>query len=60
MVHPGYPDAEAGSSYDIARREDLEIVTRAQVRARFDEPIWGDAVRATYAEALPKDQAAAG
>jgi predicted glycoside hydrolase/deacetylase ChbG (UPF0249 family) len=59
MVHPGYPDAESGSSYDLARREDLDMVTRAQIRARFDRPIWGDAVRATYAKALPKDASAA-
>ena len=51
-VHPGYPDSESGSSYDIARREDLEMVTRAQVRARFDEPIWGDAIRATHTDAF--------
>ena len=52
MVHPGYPDERSGSSYDIARREDLEAVTRAHVRARFDEPIWGDAMRANHAEAF--------
>ena len=51
-VHPGYPDSESGSSYDIARREDLDMITRAQVRARFDEPIWRDAIRATHAEAF--------
>lgn len=52
MVHPGYPDSASGSSYDLARREDLDTVMRAQVRARFDEPIWGDVVRATHAEAF--------
>jgi len=51
-VHPGYPDSESKSSYDIARREDLDMVTRAQVRARFDEAIWHDAIRATHAEAF--------
>ena len=51
-VHPGYPDPESGSSYDLARREDLDMVTRARVRARFDEPIWGDAVRATHTDAF--------
>ena len=56
MVHPGYPDAASGSSYDIARREDLDMVTRAQVRARFDEPIWGDAIRATHAEAFAQPE----
>jgi predicted glycoside hydrolase/deacetylase ChbG (UPF0249 family) len=58
MVHPGYPDAESGSEYDLGRREDLEIVMRTQVRARFDEPVWGDAARSTHAEALPKDPSA--
>jgi predicted glycoside hydrolase/deacetylase ChbG (UPF0249 family) len=28
MVHPGHPDPESGSSYDGARREDLELVLR--------------------------------
>jgi chitin disaccharide deacetylase len=28
MVHPGHPDPEAGSSYDGARREDLDLVLR--------------------------------
>jgi chitin disaccharide deacetylase len=51
-VHPGYPDSESGSGYDLARREDLEMVTRARVRERFDQPVWGDAVRATHAEAF--------
>jgi predicted glycoside hydrolase/deacetylase ChbG (UPF0249 family) len=51
-VHPGYPDQGSGSSYDLARREDLDLVMRAHVRARFDEPIWGDAARATHAEAF--------
>ena len=51
-MHPGYPDAESGSAYDLARREDLDTVTGPQVRARFDEPVWGDAVRASHAEAL--------
>jgi predicted glycoside hydrolase/deacetylase ChbG (UPF0249 family) len=50
-VHPGYPDAESGSEYDLARREDLDAVLRARVRARFDKPIWGDAVRTVHSEA---------
>jgi predicted glycoside hydrolase/deacetylase ChbG (UPF0249 family) len=28
MVHPGHPDPAAGSSYDGARREDLDLVLR--------------------------------
>jgi len=55
MVHPGYPDADSGSSFDLGRREDLDMVMRARVRERFDRPIWGDAIRATHAEALPKE-----
>lgn len=55
MVHPGYPDSASGSDYDLARREDLEMVTRARVRERFDRPIWGDATRASHSEALPKE-----
>ena len=36
MVHPGYRDAEAGSSYDAAREEDLELVLgiSAELRQR--------------------------
>ncbi len=26
MVHPGYPDPESGSGYDLARREDLDLL----------------------------------
>ncbi len=55
MVHPGYPDSDSGSEYDLARREDLDMVTRARVRERFDKPIWGDAIRATHAEGLPRE-----
>lgn len=28
MVHPGYSDPESGSSYDLAREQDLELVLR--------------------------------
>jgi hypothetical protein len=42
----------------MARREDLDVATRAQVRARFDEPVWGDAVRAGHAEAFAQREAA--
>jgi hypothetical protein len=51
FTHPGYPDPEAGSEYDVARREDLDVLLRNRVRERFDRPIWGDAVRTTHAEA---------
>jgi hypothetical protein len=51
FTHPGIPDAESGSEYDLARREDMDAVLRARVRERFDKPIWGDARRTTHAEA---------
>lgn len=52
MVHPGYPDPRSGSSYDEGRRDDLDLVTRLQLRARFDQPVWGEAIRSTHAEAF--------
>ena len=52
FTHPGYPDAESGSEYDMARREDLETLLRNRVRERFDTPIWGDAMRTVHAEAF--------
>ncbi len=52
FTHPGYPDEQAGSSYDLGRREDLETLLRARVRARFDEAIWGDAERTTHGDAF--------
>lgn len=52
MTHPGYPDPESGSEYDIARREDLDVLLRTRVRARFDTPVWGDAERTTHAKAF--------
>lgn len=52
FVHPGIPDKDSGSSYDRARREDLNTLLRLQLRARYDEPVWGDAVRSTHAEAF--------
>ena len=51
FTHPGYPDPEAGSGYDLARREDLDTLLRARVRSRFDTPVWGDAVLAIHSEA---------
>jgi predicted glycoside hydrolase/deacetylase ChbG (UPF0249 family) len=59
VVHPGHPDPESGSSYDLARREDLAILRRCMLRARYDEPVWGDAVRATHAEAFAHVEGAA-
>ena len=52
FVHPGYPDSESGSDYDVARREDLELVLRLRVRARFDTPVWEGALRASHGEAF--------
>jgi predicted glycoside hydrolase/deacetylase ChbG (UPF0249 family) len=51
-VHPGHSDEASGSSYDLARQEDLELLQRCMVRARYDEPYWGNAIRATQAEAF--------
>lgn len=46
MVHPGHPDPDAGSSYDGARREDLDLVLRVgPLLAR-------DGRRATHGTAL--------
>jgi hypothetical protein len=47
MTHPGHPDKESGSSYDIARQEDLGVLQKIMLRARYDEPVWGDARRVT-------------
>ena len=53
MTHPGYPDPESGSEYDLARREDLDEILRAHVRERFDKPVWGeDVIRSTHKEAF--------
>lgn len=57
FVHPGYPDSRSGSAYDAGRRDDLDLVTRLQLRARFDEPVWKDAERATFAEAFAQPAA---
>lgn len=52
-THPGYPDPESGSEYDMARREDLDEILRARVRERFDTPIWGeDVIRTTHRAAF--------
>jgi predicted glycoside hydrolase/deacetylase ChbG (UPF0249 family) len=52
MTHPGHPDKESGSSYDIARQEDLGVLQKIMLRARYDEPVWGDARRVTMKEAF--------
>ena len=52
FTHPGYPDPESGSEYDLARREDLDVILRTRVRQRFDKPIWGNAKRVTHGEAF--------
>jgi predicted glycoside hydrolase/deacetylase ChbG (UPF0249 family) len=57
VTHPGHPDPESGSSYDIARQEDLALLQRVMVRARYDEPIWGDARRTTLKEAFSQETA---
>jgi predicted glycoside hydrolase/deacetylase ChbG (UPF0249 family) len=51
-VHPGHPDSASGSSYDLARQEDLETLHRCMVRARYDQPYWGDAIRVNHADAF--------
>ena len=57
FVHPGYPDPESGSSFDDARKEDLDLVTRLQLRARFDEPVWGQALRSNFSECFERSGA---
>ena len=52
FTHPGYPDAESGSEYDVARREDLELLLRPRVRERFDTPVWDGAMRANHARGV--------
>jgi predicted glycoside hydrolase/deacetylase ChbG (UPF0249 family) len=52
FTHPGYPDPASGSDYDLARREDLDILMRHRVRERFDTPAWGEAERSTHSEAF--------
>jgi chitin disaccharide deacetylase len=57
MVHPGHPDSESGSSYDLARQEDLNLLQKIMLRARYDEPVWGDARRVTMKEAFEPEGA---
>jgi predicted glycoside hydrolase/deacetylase ChbG (UPF0249 family) len=56
VTHPGHPDSESGSSYDLARQEDLALLQKVMVRARFDEPVWGDAVRSPMKEAFTQER----
>jgi predicted glycoside hydrolase/deacetylase ChbG (UPF0249 family) len=57
MVHPGHPDSASGSSYDLARQEDLNLLQKVMLRARYDEPVWGDARRVTLKEAFSQEPA---
>jgi predicted glycoside hydrolase/deacetylase ChbG (UPF0249 family) len=56
VTHPGHPDSDSGSSYDVARQEDLATLQRVMVRARYDEPLWGDARRVTMTEAFVQER----
>jgi predicted glycoside hydrolase/deacetylase ChbG (UPF0249 family) len=56
-THPGHPDPDSGSSYDIARQEDLAYLQRVMVRARYDEPYWAGAKRVTMKEAFAQEPA---
>jgi YdjC-like protein len=56
VTHPGYPDSESGSSYDIARQEDLRLLQKVMVRARYDEPIWKGADRSTLKAAFAQER----
>jgi predicted glycoside hydrolase/deacetylase ChbG (UPF0249 family) len=58
MVHPGHRDSASGSTYDRARQEDLSVLQKVMLRARYDEPVWGDAKRATLTEAFSQQQPA--
>jgi predicted glycoside hydrolase/deacetylase ChbG (UPF0249 family) len=57
VTHPGHPDSESGSTYDLARQEDLALLQKVMVRARFDEPVWGDARRVSMTEAFTQEPA---
>ena len=56
VTHPGHPDKESGSSYDIARQEDLALLQKVMVHARFDEPLWTDAKRTPMKEAFVQER----
>jgi chitin disaccharide deacetylase len=57
MVHPGHADSDSGSSYDRARQEDLAVLQKVMLRARYDEPVWRDARRVTMKEAFSQQPA---
>lgn len=54
VVHPGLPDPEGGSSFDLPRQEDMNLLLTLGVRARFDTAVWGNVRRGTHAEALAR------
>jgi predicted glycoside hydrolase/deacetylase ChbG (UPF0249 family) len=56
VTHPGHPDSDAGSSYDVARQEDLALLQKVMVHARFDEPLWGDATRSPMKAAFVQER----
>jgi predicted glycoside hydrolase/deacetylase ChbG (UPF0249 family) len=56
VTHPGHPDPDSGSSYDVARQEDLALLQKVRVRARFDEPVWSVAGRSPMKEAFALDR----
>jgi predicted glycoside hydrolase/deacetylase ChbG (UPF0249 family) len=57
MVHPGHADSGSGSNYDLARQEDLGLLQKVMLRARYDEAVWGDAQRVTMKEAFAQERA---
>lgn len=52
IVHPGYPDPRSGSSYDLARKEDLDLLLRLRLRERAGAAVWAPARRATHHDAF--------
>ena len=56
VTHPGHPDSASGSSYDIARQEDLSLLRRHMVRARYDEPVWDGAERVSLTAAFAQER----
>jgi predicted glycoside hydrolase/deacetylase ChbG (UPF0249 family) len=56
VTHPGHPDPDSGSSYDLARQEDLGLLQKLMLLARFDEPVWGDARRTTMTNAFIQER----
>ena len=57
MIHPGHADSESGSSYDLARQEDLKLLQKIMLRARYDEPVWAGARRMSMKEAFAQERA---